>query len=87
MEKELDSPATEDDGIKNVIDSFWSVIDLLQQRREALRFHRELIGRSLKSSSEVFWLVEQSYNKAVIAEMKKWIAKYNDDGTRKEEKA
>lgn len=65
------------------LEAFRSLENALQNRREALIFHKGVYATSTDKlqAYRVFQLVEQSYNQLIVAAVKNIAANYNDDGT------
>ena len=59
---------------------FSELENLLFNRNKALLFHYDF----QPNNNEVYQLVRQCYNKQVVAEAKKIVENFNDDGTPKE---
>lgn len=71
------------DVMKRSLEAFRSLENALQNRREALIFHKGVYATSTDKlqAYRVFQLVEQSYNQLIVAAVKNIAANYNDDGT------
>ena len=73
--------------MNDAVEEFDRLATFLSMRRDCLNY---LSGRfanypSLKCTADIFWAANQSYNAQIVAEAKKIIKTYNDDGTKKED--
>lgn len=71
------------DVMNRSLETFRSLENALQNRREALIFHKGVYATSTDKlqAYRVFQLVGQSYNQLIVAAAKNIAANYNDDGT------
>lgn len=77
---------TDVDFMNLTLETFRSLENALQNRRNVLIFHKGIHANSNDKlhAYKVFQLVAQSYNKLIVQAAENIIETYNDDGTLKE---